>query len=155
VNASVNDPHYCMATVGLCWLQELVLLSQRWTAAIDWAAVYRGMANEELEHALTALLCLARRLLGLPFPPAIRETMRARIYVRRYFLQADYAPLMSLGRLSGRLRHSFGRVRMDYLYPCGHSRWRLTASRLRHAGAILHQRDMKVFETIARDLHAV
>ena len=154
VNASVNEPHYRMATIALCRLHELVLLSQRRTDAIDWNSVYRGMANEGLQQAVTALLSLARRLLGMPLPPAISETMHARLYVARYLLQTRYVPPMTLGRLWGRLTHTFGRVRMDYFYPCGRSRWRLTVSRLRHAGSILRRRDMEALETIANDFRA-
>jgi Uncharacterised nucleotidyltransferase len=154
VNASVNEPHYRMATIALCRLYELMLLSQRRTFAIDWNAVCRGMANEGLEHAVPALLCLTRQLLGMPLPAAIRETMHSRLYVRRYFLQSRFMPLMVLGRSWGRLTHTFARVRIDYFYPCGSSPWRLTVSRLRHAGTILHRRDIKAIEIISRDLRA-
>ena len=154
VNTSVNDPHYRMATIALCRLYELVLLSQHRTAAIDWDAVRRGMANEGLEHVVPALLCLTRQLLGMDLPPGIRETRRARLYVKRHFLQARYAPLRSLGRLWGRLTHTFVRVRVDYFYPCGRSPLRLTVSRLRHARAVLQRRDIRIFETIASCVRA-
>ena len=154
VNTTVCDPHFHMATISLCRLYDLVLLSQERTAAVDWDVVCQEMANEGLEHAVVALLSLTRELFGMPIPPTIRRKMRARLYVTRYFLQARYGPLMSLGRLWGRLTHTFGRARIDYFYPCERSPLRLTASRLRHAAAVFSGRDVDVLETIANDLRA-
>lgn len=154
VNTAVTDPHYRMATVALCRLYDLVLLSQRHAAAIDWNAVCRGMAHGGLEHAVTALLYLTRQLFGMPLPIPLTETVRARLYVQRYLLQLHSAPLRSIGRLWGRITHSLSRVRMDYFYACGRNPLHLAGARLRHVRGMLRRRDVKIRETIANDIRA-
>jgi hypothetical protein len=149
VNASVNDPHYRMATITLCRLYDLVLLSQHRSAAIDWRAVRLGMANEGLEHIVPALFLLTRQLFDVALPPEIRATRRARLYAKRYWLQARYTSLKSLGKLWGRVTHAFSRVHVDYFYPCGRNPLRLLVSRFRHARAILQRDDIDIVEVVS------
>src|SRR5262249_38764641 len=128
---------------------ELVLLSQHRSTAIDWNSVRVGMENEGLKHVAPALFLLARELFDAAIPPEIRVTRRGRLYAKRYWLQARYAPLRSLGKLSGKFTHTFSRVRVDYFYPCGRNPLRLAVSRLHHARAILHRPGTEIVEAIA------
>jgi Uncharacterised nucleotidyltransferase len=152
INTAVCDPHYRTARISLSRLYELVLLSEGKTDAIDWNMICRKMTSAGLKHAPLVMLSLTRELFNMPVPLPSHANTRARLYVTRYFLQARYRPLMSVGKLWGRLIHTFALARIDYFYSCGRRPWRLTVSRLRHAGLFLRRRDIDVVGTIARDI---
>lgn len=147
-HAQIQNRRHEIGIIPLKDLHYLVAICTRHSDAIVWADVRQTFEGHGLRKALDSCLYLANRLLGLPQPPEVPQTFRARLHYRRCLAQIRWKGLTSLAGRWATATHPFKRYNIDYIYRCGTNPFRLNLYRIRHAWKFLKKYKWKIFEKL-------
>ena len=126
--------------IGFVWLRQLVdfdALCRLHLGTIGWREVRQRFARRGVAHVPVARLYMANRLLGLPMPPDMAPTLRARLHYARCLTLLRSRWVLALAGLIATVRSTLDKRLLQTIYADAGGRRSIAWLRLRHTLRLL------------------
>jgi hypothetical protein len=148
MNYCIFEPQYYNLELPLRNLHDLAVVCSRHQPDIDWDDVLATALRFSLEKPLRSWFEMARQLLLVQVPEAVRAGPGTRGRLLLSKLGLNYPRMAETFRFGSRLAWIFNPWRMDYRYGCGIAGRSLATARLHHAKTVIAKRFCNAARTL-------